>query len=83
MSSNGLKTNTGTASWANRNHYGIRRITTGEILPIARPFGSITAAIDYLDAAHMDLDDYETIDLHRNADAVAELRALGTKGLPR
>lgn len=83
MSTTGLKSNTGTASHAHRNYYGLRRISTGKLIELARPFGSITAAWAWADRSGLILDLYETVDLQSDLAAREAQRALGTKGLPR
>lgn len=76
-------TNSGTASWATCNYYGIRRISSGRLLPLARPFGSVTAAWNWADGMNYDLDNLETVNLIRDTEARDAYRAQGMKGLPR
>lgn len=83
-SGTGLRVNTGAASAANRNFYGLRRIADGELMPLGRAFGSITRALDFLfSLSSVDPEAWETVDLRRDVAAREQLRALGTKGLPR
>lgn len=83
MSTSGLKSNTGSASWAARNYYGFRSHITGELLPITRPLGSISAALDFLySLGAKKAWEYDVVNLAADTEARAAYIALGIKGIP-